>query len=845
MFRTFVVSALVAGLLSTPPATAQPAAFDTAPAAAVLSRLLPAHASQFTLQATTGRDEYAVSGTSGAITVRGTSPATLLAGVGWYLRTVAGVDIGLVGDSLNRLPATLPAVTATTRTAVVPHRYALNDTQDGYAGAYRDFAALQREVDVLALNGYNEVYVQVGAEFPYYQAFQRFGYTAAELRAWIPAPAHQPWWLLQNLSGFGGPVSEQLITARADLGARLTGYLRGLGMTPVLPGYFGTVPTDFAARNPGASVVQQGTWVGFQRPAWLDPTNALFARVASAYYAAQKARFGSSAIYKMDLLHEGGNAGTVDVPRAARAVQDALRAAHPGAIWAILGWQGNPSSTLLSGVDKSGMLIVDGLSDRYDDLDRETSWGGTPYAFGAIPNFGGHTTIGANTAVWTSRFRQWLAKPAGALRGIAYLPESATVDPAAFALFSDLAWTTTLDHASWFADYATRRYGGRDDNATAAWDSLRRGPYSTPSGTWSESQDSLFAARPALTVRTAATWSPEAMRYDPETVRTALTRLLAVAPALRASDAYRYDVVDLARQTLANRSRALLPLVNAAYTAKDPARFRELADQWNREIALLDRLVGSDPRFLLGRWTASARAWGATPAEQDRLEYDQRSILSTWGHRAGSEGGGLHDYANREWSGLVAGLYAQRWSKFFGVLDTALATGAAPAAVDWFALEDAWARRTDPLPTSPSGDPVALAGEVAALPPLAKSGPITGVGGKCVDVTNGGSADGTPLQLYTCNGTPAQTWTASGGTLQALGKCMDARNGGTAPGTAVQLHSCNGTPAQSWTHQSDGSLRNAKSGLCLDATGGSSANGTGLILWTCHGGANQVWRLPA
>ncbi|MEV0792540.1 RICIN domain-containing protein [Kribbella sp. NPDC050459] len=130
--------------------------------------------------------------------------------------------------------------------------------------------------------------------------------------------------------------------------------------------------------------------------------------------------------------------------------------------------------------------------------------------------------------------------------------------------------------------------------------------------------------------------------------------------------------------------------------------------------------------------------------------------------------------------------------------------------------------------------------------PGTASGPITGVGGKCVDVTNGDSADSTPLQLYVCNGTPAQTWTVQGdGTVRALGKCMDVRDGATTAGTVVQLYTCNGTPAQNWTYQTDKTLKNPQSGLCLDASGGSSADGTPLIIWTCTATQNQQWTLPS
>jgi glucosylceramidase len=125
------------------------------------------------------------------------------------------------------------------------------------------------------------------------------------------------------------------------------------------------------------------------------------------------------------------------------------------------------------------------------------------------------------------------------------------------------------------------------------------------------------------------------------------------------------------------------------------------------------------------------------------------------------------------------------------------------------------------------------------------TGAITGYGGKCVDVAGGSSANGTAVQLYDCNGSAAQQWTASGSTFQALGKCMDVTAAGTANGTQVQLYDCNGSGAQAWTRGANNTLLNPQSGRCLDATGPSSANGTRLQIWDCTGAANQQWTAPA
>jgi glucosylceramidase len=142
-----------------------------------------------------------------------------------------------------------------------------------------------------------------------------------------------------------------------------------------------------------------------------------------------------------------------------------------------------------------------------------------------------------------------------------------------------------------------------------------------------------------------------------------------------------------------------------------------------------------------------------------------------------------------------------------------------------------WGTATGTPPTTP--------------PAGSKTGPITGLGGKCVDVNAASTANGTAVQLYDCNGSAAQTWTlAADNSIQALGKCLDVAAASTANGAKIQIYDCNGTAAQKWT-VSNGGLLNTGSGKCLDATNQSSANGNQLQIWACTGAANQKWNVPA
>ncbi|MHA6764023.1 ricin-type beta-trefoil lectin domain protein [Streptacidiphilus sp. PAMC 29251] len=125
------------------------------------------------------------------------------------------------------------------------------------------------------------------------------------------------------------------------------------------------------------------------------------------------------------------------------------------------------------------------------------------------------------------------------------------------------------------------------------------------------------------------------------------------------------------------------------------------------------------------------------------------------------------------------------------------------------------------------------------------AGPVTsGIGGKCLDDFAGSNANGTKADLYDCNGTPAQSWTSNGSTLQINGKCLDVTGGSTANGALVELWDCNGGGNQVWQRGANNSLVNPASGKCLDDPGFSTTNGTQLDLWDCNGGSNQQWNLP-
>ncbi len=708
-------------------AAPMPGQGTVAAAQAVLRREMPHLAPQLHLTLAPGDyagkpDGFRVSGTRGDIHVQAATVPTLLFGVNWYLKYVAHRSVSPNGSQLGAPGLQLPAVTTPiVQPALYPFRYALNENTDGYTTPYWSLGRWQHEIDILALSGFNAILIQRGNDLAVYEAFRQMGYNDADIRGWITQPAHQNWQWMGNMCCFVEPISLDLMRQRAASARTILATLRELGITPVLPGFWGVVPADFAQHVPGAHVVvQTEPWNGFRRPGWLDPRDPAFARLAAAFYKAQRDLFGDTTLYDMETFQEGGQSGDVPVAGGARAIQRALNVAHPNALWFMMAWQDNPRRELVQAVDRSKILIADIEQGRIPRDSRERDFAGARWLYGGLWEFGGRTTMGAPLYDYARRMPPMRSAPDSHLSGTALFTEGLDTNPFAFDLYTEMAWRAEpVDLEAWTDAYAERRYGAPDVHARNAWRILLKTAYGYRAdgdlthGERDASHESVFNAEPSLTATRTGHWAPDVMRYAAEDLKPALTELLQVAPSLRSSASYRYDLTDVTRQVLANDARRQLPLLKAAYDAHNLAAFEAGTAEWMRSMAIEDKLLATNEYFLLGHWLSYVPAWAHTAADRERVEYDAHSILTTWGDREASRN--LHEYGNRDWAGLVSTYYAPRWRMYFDSLETALKSNTAPKSIDWYAFGNRWNRAPTHYVEDPTGDTYAQSLAIATI----------------------------------------------------------------------------------------------------------------------------------
>ncbi|KAJ3544947.1 hypothetical protein NM688_g5683 [Phlebia brevispora] len=111
---------------------------------------------------------------------------------------------------------------------------------------------------------------------------------------------------------------------------------------------------------------------------------------------------------------------------------------------------------------------------------------------------------------------------------------------------------------------------------------------------------------------------------------------------------------------------------------------------------------------------------------------------------------------------------------------------------------------------------------------------------KCLDVRAGVFANGTAVQIYDCNGTPAQDWivnlnlgsTSSQIQLANTDFCLDA--GSSAQnGAGLKIMQCaDNLTAQEWVWTADDQIVLDGQGQCLDLTNGNLTNGNQTIVMT-------------
>jgi len=608
----------------------------------------------------------------------------------WYLKYYCHRSISHMGDNLSPV-SPLPMVGERVAiTASAQYRHALNYCTYNYTMSFYTWKDWEHELDWMALNGVNLMLVANGEEAVWQNVLRRLGYTQREIQDYITGPAYNAWWLMGNIQGWGGPMPQSQIDSRRALVQKMLGRMLSLGIQPVMPGFFGMVPSTLKDKTK-AHIITQGNWGAFTRPDILDPADTSFGRIAGIFYEETRNLYGADIhFFSGDPFHEGGITEGVDLSQAGRNIQQAMQRYFPGSVWVLQGWQANPRKEMLAGVDKSSILVQELFGETTNNWEKRNAYEGTPFVWCMITNYGERPGLFGKLQRYADEpYRARKGEFAQYIKGVGIMPEGIANNPVAYDLMLEVGWhQDRVDVTEWIKHYVLYRYGKYDENILKAWELFLQTIYSSPEGYQEGPPENILCARPALQIKSVSSWGTLRKNYDTVLYAQAVELFSRAAPQFKNSETYRIDQINFTRQVLANRADIFFADLVAAYNQHDARGFDKATGKFLRLHVLSEDLLNGDAWFRLATYRQQALDAGNTIQEKKNNLRNAMMLITYWGEDNRKEDY-LHEYAYKEWAGLMNSFYKKRWEMYFDYLRGQL-NGKEGAAPDFFEWERSW-----------------------------------------------------------------------------------------------------------------------------------------------------------
>ena len=688
-------------------------------AKALVGRVTAGRQSEFAVkivpQQQDGKDWFAYYTEDGKVVLEGNNGVSVASALNHYLKENCGWHLSWCGKQ-EVLPQTLPLPTdKVMKVSPYKYRYYLNYCTFNYSMSWWDFDRWQKEIDFMALNGINMPLALTGQNSVWQRVYRKLGFTDEELETFFSGPAYFNWFWMGNLDGWGGPLPQSFMDDHEQLQKKILTAERTLGMTPVLPAFTGHVPPTFEKKFPDVKV-RKTEWVNFPEVSILDPEEELFTEIGKMFIQEQTALYGSDHLYSADTFNENTpptNDSTYLAQMSAK-VYSAMQDVDPDAVWVMQGWLfyherdfwGEPEiKALLGAIPDDRMIILDLWSERHPVWKRTNAYYGKPWIWCMLHNFGQNINMSGNATSVANDPANALVDPnAGNMSGIGLTMEGIGQNPMVYALMLENVWRDKpIDNDEFIKSYLTQRYGSCPENAYKAWQIIMASAYENTVN--NGGQESIITGRPNFKVNPGGTTNTKAHYHKADLIK-AWQLLISCTEELGASDGFRYDLVDVTRQVLADYASILQQNVASMYLSCDLTGFNTTSDEFLDLIDDMDKLLGTRSEFLLGKWLSDARSIGHTQQEKDIYEHNARNQITLWGNKDCR----IRDYACKHWNGMMSGFYKPRWERFFDTVSAAIRQGVeydeksfVEASKEW---EWEWTLGHEEYPDEPEGSEV-------------------------------------------------------------------------------------------------------------------------------------------
>uniref|UniRef100_A0A0D9WAE7 Alpha-N-acetylglucosaminidase n=1 Tax=Leersia perrieri TaxID=77586 RepID=A0A0D9WAE7_9ORYZ len=704
-----------------------PAAEQEAAARGLLARLLPSHSGSFDFRVIStdqcgGKacfivDNHPLFDGEGTpeLLLLGISGVEISAGLHWYLKHYCAAHISwdkTGGAQLSSVPrpGSLPGVPSGGIMIQRPvgWSYYQNAVTSSYSFAWWDWERWEKEIDWMALQGINLPLAFTGQESIWQKVFQRYNISKSDLDDFFGGPAFLAWSRMANMHGWGGPLPQSWLDDQLALQKKILSRMYAFGMFPVLPAFSGNIPAALR-------------FTVDSNPRWcctylLDASDPLFVEIGKLFIEEQIREYG----------------------RTSHVYNWGMQSGDDDAIWLMQGWlfsydpfwEPPQMKALLHSVPVGRMIVL----DLYAEV--KPIWINSDQCM--LHNFAADFEMYGVLDMVASGPIDARLSANSTMVGVGMSMEGIEQNPIVYDLMSEMAFHhKQVDLQVWIETYPARRYGKSIVGLQDAWRILYQTLYNCTDGKNDKNRDVIVAfpdvepfaiQTPGLYTSSSNMFSTKSSKnyivmdasnneyeqphlwYDTNAVIRALELFLRYGDEVSDSSTFRYDLVDLTRQTLAKYANQVFVKIIESYKLNNVNQVITLCHHFIDLVNDLDMLLASHEGFLLGPWLESAKGVARDKEQEIQYEWNARTQITMWFDNTNTKASLLRDYANKYWSGLLRDYYGPRAAIYFKYLRLSLERKE-PFALEewrreWISLTNNWQIDRKVFPTTATGDPL-------------------------------------------------------------------------------------------------------------------------------------------
>lgn len=611
----------------------------------LIKRNTPRIADQFllkTIKSDNGYDCYEIYSEDKKVVLAGNSPLSQAMAYYDYLSKYHGVVITSGDYDISTISSAPLPEEKISRTIKKKIRAMTSYESFSLNGNFRGFDRWEKEIDFMAMHGFNRALQPVGFDGVLFRTLTDIGMPENFCLEFSSGPAFLMNQLTGNIAGTNSVNSKEYLERKITVGKLISDRERSLGIEPIFPAAIPSVPFSLRKKYIKMDIFKAPMWHNFPPIFFIRPKNAFFSVFNKKFLTIQREALGETHSYIFEGVYEsdkkGYNSHLADLGKALEEM---------------LGEFDTEAVCYLHTSSINADFFKNCSGDRYIFLDNCEMSKSSDILNGrkCIPEISGNRY--GRTGIYGNVQKLCDNPFANSELGGALSFDTFDINPVyCAAALKAITTDGSFDRDEFIRDFCAKRY--KTDSFTDDIISL------IDLCSSDECTGSIICARPCTNVKHTAPYDTMERDYD-------FHRLYQIAQNIASSDdkkidATRADLQSIVRQFLSDLAYPVYIKATEFFKEKNVRNFEQASNLFLEICEDIDRLLRTREETNFCTKYLEAQELGSSQEEKESLQINFLLLHTIWGPFDHSI---LYDTVWNEWGGLVKDYYEARWHMYY------------------------------------------------------------------------------------------------------------------------------------------------------------------------------------